>query len=360
MMESADEPGGASVAVERQVVSEQRKDDPIEALERLAAAAEPRPAARPAPAVKPATQPVSPAAAAPPQQSPQQRGGGKPAPAHASDPGAPAAGAPGTLTPYPVNPQSLGASGATPRAEPPRPPRVERLAPGETPPYRCLYCGYPIAEAPELRCLECGRKYTRERLEPWFDGTEQQRFDHVLWLVVASLFLRLFLIQPLLVLGRLGNAILIAWACWLVLREEPEGPRRFYGVGGVMVAGLMLLGFFWMDNTIPYYMLDIVAGCLLLLALVHERGGGRVARVLVGVQLAQVILFAAPVFGLVLWSVYAVAGDPAATGNAILARYSLFGFILPYLAAAAVWLLVWRTVVAARRLLFAPGEETEE
>ncbi len=60
--------------------------------------------------------------------------------------------------------------------------------------YRCLRCGYRLAGAPSLRCPECGAENDLERLEAWFDGAEQGRFDLVIWLILAGLFLRLLLL----------------------------------------------------------------------------------------------------------------------------------------------------------------------
>ncbi len=344
-------------------MAEPRKDDdPIEALESLASAANPQPPKRPRPAGAPGgshPNPDKPNLTLRPGPAPVP----KPAGARNPDPYA--------VLPVnkPAAPPRAGAAQPkpAPTLKPVAPPPSE-LAPGEAPPFRCLHCGYPIADTDELRCMECGRTFERETLEAWSSGEEKQRFEHVLWLVLASLFLKLLLLEPLLVLGRVADAFVVAWACWVAVRNKPEGPGRFFGVGGIVTGGLMLVGFAWPKNALPFYILDIIAGCLLLMSLLSDPSVGRVASVTIGRQAAPLLLFAAPVFGFILWSVkqtVAPATTPGivvfpGTPTSFLDRFPPFDFLIPYLTAAVVWIFVWRSLAGVRKMLFAQPEAADE
>jgi hypothetical protein len=211
-----------------------------------------------------------------------------------------------------------------------------------------------------LRCSECGRTYDTETLDTWFAGDEKARFDHVLWLVAASLFLRLLLLPQLLWIAKLGGAAVAMWACYIALRNKPEGPGRFYGVAGLAAGALMILSFAWSPNPLPYYTLDMLSGCVLLLAMLHDAYGGSVAHFSLGRGLAPVLLFGTPVFALGCYLADRAAGANLIGRSPILDAFPPFTAGLPYVAAAGVWIFVWRTLAGIRGLLFGPRSGSDE
>jgi hypothetical protein len=225
------------------------------------------------------------------------------------------------------------------------------------PPYRCLRCGYPLPTGGELRCAECGHAYDRDTVESWFSGEEQARFEHVLWLVVAGLFLRLLVLPQLLLISRLGSAVVIGWACYLAYRGKQESTGGYYGLAGMIAAGLMFFVFSWQKSALPFHTLDMIAGCLLLLAMLHDPSGVGVGAVTGGQRLAFAILFGAPVLAVACYVCEQAADASLASGNPFLSLYPPFGLLVPYLAAGGVWLFVWRTLAGIRHMLFGPPGE---
>lgn len=357
-------------------MAEKRREEQenLEALERLRKGAEnpPRPVARTVPSSPP--QPdalsrpkhVSPAlsegdaaakarasAAAPTQPNTVSPPSSDPGPFQESRGDARSA----ALPPPALPPLNLPAAASSAAAPTPSPRRVRPPAEGE-PAYRCLNCGYPIAEDGELRCTECGRTYDQDVLETWFSGEEQARFEHVIWLVVAILFVKLILLQQLLKVARVAGAGAIAWSSHVASRGKPAGPGRFYAIAGMVVAGLMLFASFW-DDALPYYTLDMIGGCVLLLSMLNDATGERIGGVTLGRRLAPAILFAAPVFGLGCYVFQSTVGTQLAAATGTIGGpgpYSpfdrLFDFVIPFFAAAAVWVFVWRALAGMRKLLF--------
>lgn len=271
----------------------------------------------------------------------------------ASDPPAPARNPPPPAPPAvpPISP----APAAKPLRSSTEPACESARAPDGTPRYRCLHCGYPLAGESELRCSECGHSYDHQTLEYWFSGQERTRFEHVLWLVLACLFLKLLVLPQLLWVARLGAAAAIAWASHLASRGKHESVARYYGIAGMAIAGLILVCFAWVESSLPFYTLDMIAGCVLLLAMLHDPVSGGIGVVTVGRRIAPVLLFAAPIFAIGCALVQAAIGTqlaPVATAG----PYTPFGFVVPYLAAAAVWVFVWRTLAGIRRMLFSQPE----
>ncbi len=226
----------------------------------------------------------------------------------------------------------------------------------ETPIYRCLGCGYPLA-GEDLRCAECGRSYDADTLAAWFSGDERARFDHVLWLATASLFLRLLLIPQLMWVAKLGGAAVAMWACYVAMRNKPEGPGRFYGLAGITAGGLMTLSFAWSANPLPYYTLDMLAGCVLLLAMLHDASGDGVAGHSASRALAPVLLFLTPLFALACYLADWATGAALAGRSALFDAFPPFTTGAPYLAAAGIWIFVWRSLTGIRKLLFGERDD---
>lgn len=254
---------------------------------------------------------------------------------------------------------------ATP-TRPPQPPPPPAIAPPragpppaeiDEPPYRCLHCGYPIAAGDCPRCSECGRTYDADVLRRWFDGDEQRRFEHVVWLVLAVLFLKLLLLPELLWVSRLGTVAVLGWAGVVALRGKQNSIGGHYAVGVLVVAGLMLLVSWGVP--LAFYTLDTIAGCLLLLAMLHDPEVGPVCGTSGGRRIAPLLLFIAPVFAIgcyfaerMLMHSFVFPALAPGTPASLAAIYTPFGFILPYLAAAAMWVFVWRALAGAQQTLF--------
>jgi hypothetical protein len=235
--------------------------------------------------------------------------------------------------------------------------------PADMPRFRCLHCGYPLLEGGDLRCTECGRTYTADTLEHWFGGDEQQRFDQVLWMVLASLFAKLLMPLPLPGIpwcGRAGAALALGWACHLANRGKQATTGGYYAIAGMFTAAVMFLVFSWPQpgalDDLAFHTLDMIGGCVLLMAMLSDPFGGDVAGAVFSKRLTPIILFATPVFAGVSWVLHAAVGTQFGTLT-LPDDYAPFGVIAPYLAAAAVWLFVWRTLAAIRRTLFGAPEQ---
>lgn len=275
-----------------------------------------------------------------------------------------------------------GASGKKPpkaparpsKKPPPPPPPSPAPAMAPTPPapspnemeeplYRCLHCGYPIAEGGAPRCNECGRTYDADVLERWFDGDEKQRYEHVTWLVLAVLFLKLLLLPDLLWVSRLGTVSVLIWVGVLALRGKQNSIGGYYAIGVLVVAGLMLLVSWGVP--LAFYTLDMIAGCLLLLAMLHDPEIGPLLTSSTSRHLAPILLFVAPVFAIgcyvghrIVASTLIVSVPTTRSAQTLSEIFTPFGFILPYLAAAAVWIFIWRTLAGMQKKLFGKLTDT--
>lgn len=251
-------------------------------------------------------------------------------------------------------------------AAPPLPPPLPALRPtpgnaaaaDEEPRYRCLACGYPLLSDEQARCAECGRTYDAETLEHWFGGDERRRFEHVIWLVLATLFVKLLVLPELWWVARVAGAIVILAAGFLAYRGKQDSVGGYFALAAMVIGGLMILGFSWGGRSLAYYTLDMIAGCVLLLAMLHDPVCGPIGRMHVGRRIAPVLLFLAPPLAIACWIIEqtlssanpgALFGPPPLT---LAGHYPLFSFVVPYLAAAGMWFFVWWTLAGVRRVYF--------
>lgn len=234
---------------------------------------------------------------------------------------------------------------------PPSKPQPARLAQGEMPRYRCLSCGYPLLGGQNNRCPECGRSFSKSDLRLWFSGEEETRLNNVIWFVVACLFLKLMLIPVLVHAARLATMIIIAWACVRAAYGKGDSAGGYFGMAGLIAAGLMLLTA-WQETPLGFYALDMIAGCLLLLAMVHDAQGGTLARASGSRTAALVLLFLSPLVASACWYAHDQGVQPWSTTVVPDPYGDVFGFVIPYAGAAGVWLLVWWTLTRMRKLLF--------
>lgn len=263
----------------------------------------------------------------------------------------------------PPAPPPTSASDDLPPLEPPPAPTPESAAPTQTevatPSYRCLRCGYPLANVDE-RCSECGTVPDRDTLRHWFSGEEQVRLNNVLWFVGAALFLRLFVAPPeLLWFARIGIAIVVGCGCIVAGREKPNSTGGYFGVGGSIAAVLMFLTL-W-SSPLAYFTLDIVAACCLLLAVLHDPEGDPIG-VVPGVRIAaSVFLTLTPLLAVGCYLLDrqtnpAVGGlfGGVAPPSSVFDDYPLFELVIPYAAAFCTWLFVLWALVMLRKRLFTP------
>lgn len=250
---------------------------------------------------------------------------------------------------------------APPRPARPKPP----LPPAARPPavpldrtYRCLECGYALAGVRELRCPECGRPCDPDTLEQWFDGPEPARFDHVLWLVSASLLLRLLLLPEMLFVSRLGIAIVAAWASRVAGRGKEDTVGGYFGLAGTIVAVLMLLGFSWLASPLAFHTLDVMTAGMVLQAMLYGPTGRRVGLAAGARWLGRGLVVLAPLLALACHIMDQTWGGATTPPNPLYVPYPPYRFVVPFAAAAAAWVAVWVALALLRRTLFtAPVEE---
>jgi hypothetical protein len=251
--------------------------------------------------------------------------------------------------PYSVTPpREKGPSRPAPEATQPRaePPPASRKT---EPTFHCLNCGYRLEAASDYRCSECGRAHDAATLERWFSGDEERRFVSVQWFVSAALLAKLFVFPQLMCVTRGAAALAVGAACYLAYREKRDSVGGYYAIAGVVTAAF-LLAFAGYQSPLPYFTLDLIAGCLLMLSLLHDAEGlvlweSRGTRMLL-----LGVLFAVPILGSLLYWLDARAALPALP--APLDSYSLFGFVAPFLAALALWGYVWWTIRQIRTTIF--------
>src|SRR5262245_49607481 len=99
----------------------------------------------------------------------------------------------------PIFPELPAAGSSAPARVPPVPQRRPTPQPSprltssdSSPTYHCLECGYALLAQSNYRCSECGQTYDPGFLAAWFEGTEEDRFTHLTWLVSFALVLKSF------------------------------------------------------------------------------------------------------------------------------------------------------------------------
>lgn len=287
-----------------------RDDENVDALELLAGApAAPKPPPPPPPRPASKARSTKPAAAA------------APAPAAEAKPAVPSA---------------------------PRPPLAE------PPPYRCLYCCYPLYDLSAKRCTECGHEIDADTLKTWFGGEEQSRFDQVLWIMVIVLFLKLLLLPDIQWVGLVGTGILIVAAGFMAGRDKSQTIGGFLGFGAAGLAVCMLLT---MLVPLAAATLEMIAACALTLSLLHDNDGQRIVRSAVVSWATPILIFCVPVFGLACYVARMFVPAPAAGTGPTPVLATVLDTWVPYAASAGLWLFLWLSLRNLRRRLFAPPSQ---
>lgn len=127
----------------------------------------------------------------------------------------------------------------------------------------CLYCGY-LLDTRDLRCAECGTLFAPHVYERWFGGDEERRFENVRWLLLAALFVKLWMWIP--GVGNYANLLAlgaIAFACWRSAEQKTEGSAGMYGIAGAVVCLLMSCLMLGSANPFQFLLECTVAGLLL-------------------------------------------------------------------------------------------------
>jgi ribosomal protein L37E len=272
----------------------------------------------------------SPPAAAAPGRPPVKP---SPATARADDPFPTIA--PGTLNPVP--PQPPRRRPGKPRTEPPR--------------YRCLRCGYLLADTTVERCSECGWQIDPERLADWYLGDEEQRFARAVWFVLACLFTHLLaLLPPLCLPARVATAFLVAWA-GVVGRSGKQGSvGSYYGIAAMVAGGIMLL-MAAAASSLTFYTADAIGGCLVLLTMLHDANGTPLGVARGSRMAALALLFVTPAIAVACYTLESAA-PPAGWTSLFPAPYTPFGFVAPGVLAVGVWAFAWRTLAGVQHILF--------
>lgn len=219
------------------------------------------------------------------------------------------------------------------------------------PPWRCLRCAYPLmgSEAADvIRCSECGQEHEPHDLERWFGWEEARRFNSVLWLVSAMLFVKLLILPDFLVAARLGTTVLLAWACIAAMKDKLESTAGYYGLAGFLTATLMFFVYLGSASTLAFHALEIIAACLLLLTLLHDPHVGRIGAQISGGQLPFVLLFAAPGLAVACYLLALWADSAPGGGTLPSLGHTAFALVVPYAAAVGVWVWVWLTLRRVR------------
>ncbi len=237
--------------------------------------------------------------------------------------------------------------------------------------FRCLHCGYALMSENGFRCSECGREHERYVLERWFWGKEENRLERVLWLVRACVFLKLWVFEySIMALASTASSAAVLWACWQAGQGKRDTVGWQYAVAGMVVAGLSLLstvfGAFGLGafglGAAAIVTLDIVSACLLLTAMLRDADRQELWREPTGSRIALGILLAAPLLGIVFAmfeSGSGVFGFSSSLG--ISGKLSNFlpgpiRFLIPRVAALAVWLFVWYWLAGLKRAMFGQAQ----
>jgi len=325
----------------------------------------PKPAqAKPSAASPAASPPPKPAPALPPLKPPPPKPtAAKPAPRLREPAQLPVKPAPSkSIEPIPITPSVPAVPPPAPAMPAPRThPALASSSDDDSPPdgpprFRCLRCGYPIADLRNPRCNECGRVHTKDTLEWWFSDEERTRLNNVIWLVLAVIFTKLMFIPLIMGLARCGGAVAVGVACTVAMNGKKGTVGGYCGVSGLIIAVIMGLGFSWdAAYAVPFYTLEMVAACLLLLSVLHDPMGGGVGGALPARQIAPILLFVVPLLGAGCWWLQKAVGPDLGIFSGW-EPFTPFGFILPYVAAAAVWVFVWLALAGTRKMLFASLE----
>lgn len=284
--------------------------------------------------------------------------------------------------------QRTYAATPAPMRPPPIPSRAAERKPvpanSDPPQYHCLSCGYGLSSHSAFRCSECGRQYDAGLLSAWFEGTEETRFNYLIWLVTAALILKAwsFLAITILsfssatfsiqstcfdVLVLLGGAACGIAACAWAGRDRMDTLSGYYAIAGMIAGGVTGVGalFGGLKDTSTFirpavlFASDALCGSLFLLALLQPLHGielwrARSLRVIalplaIGLPPAAMLLYASE---RAIKEAIQSAGGTIPAAMQVVNSTSLMACV-----SFAVWIVARHWLVGFRRMVFSRADE---
>jgi hypothetical protein len=313
----------------------------------------------------------------------QLRGGDKPAERRAAQPNAPVRSADEPIFPELPTP---GAAAAQPL--PPLPPRRALPRPGPRPAgdgaqpvYHCLECGYALLAQSDYRCSECGKAYDPGFLAAWFEGTEEERFNHLTFLVTFALVVKVsaFLIVAMAPITVQQTCVNLLWivagtgasiaACVLAGRDRMDSIAGYYSIAGCAAGGIAGIGVLFgqlKDNSsfvwpAMVFAMDALSAAMLLLTLTYPVNGVQFwrARSLRKAVLPFAIVLLPAVF--VLYTLETKLRESfAAAGGIPTILLVANTTTLTAAGSAVMWLIARQWLVSFRRMVFVTNREDDE
>lgn len=287
--------------------------------------------------------------------------------------------------------QRTYAATPAPMRPPPIPSRAVERKPGpantDSPQYHCLSCGYGLSPHNAFRCSECGRQYDSGLLSAWFEGTEETRFNYLIWLVTAALILKAwsFLAITILsfssatfsiqstcfdVLVLLGGAACGIAACAWAGRDRMDTLGGYYAIAGMFAGGVTGVGalFGGLKDTSTFirpavlFASDALCGSLFLLALLQPLHGIEFWRARSLRLIALPLAIGLPPVAMLLY-----AGEKAikeaiqSAGGTIPAAMQIVNSTsLMACVSFAVWIVARHWLVGFRQMVFSRADESAD
>lgn len=280
-----------------------------------------------------------------------------------------------------------GSSG--PQPPPPLPPRrpLPRPAAQPTdqnakPTYHCLECGYALLAQSGYRCSECGKAYDPGFLAAWFEGTEEERFTHLTFLVNFALVAKAwaFVVVAMLPFGAqptcvnlliiVAGAVISIVACVVAGRDRMDSIAGYYSIAGSAAGGILAVGVLFgglsTRSTVTWpamvFAMDALCAAMMLMTLLYPVQGVEFwrARSLRKVVLPVAIILPPAVF--VLYTLESQFRESiVASGGTIPAILLVANTTTLAAAASAVmWLIARQWLVSFRRMVFAANPADDE
>lgn len=269
--------------------------------------------------------------------------------------------------------------------QPQQPGSMRRAVPEGAPEFQCISCGYGLFSHNAFRCSECGRQYDGGFLSAWFEGTEQARFNYLVWMVTAALVLKAwsFLAITLLavtssplgnqatcfdVLVLLGGACCGIAACAWAGRDRMDTLTGYYAIAGMLAGGVMGVGalFGGLKDTSTFirpavlFASDALCGALFLLSLLQPVNGVEMWRAKSLRTFALPLAIGLPPAAMLLNAAErAIRESFAAAGGVPAAMQVVNSTSLMACVSFAIWIMARQWLVRFRKLVFVRPDQHE-
>jgi hypothetical protein len=288
----------------------------------------------------------------------------------------------------PIFPE-LPANAPAPPPTPPLPSRrpmpqvpLRARSDDSAPTYHCLECGYALLAQSGYRCSECGKTYDPGFLSAWFEGTEQDRFNHLTFLVTIACIVKVYAflmiafapmnyqqtcVNLLIVVAGAGVSLT---ACVLAGRDRMDTIAGYYAMAGSAAAGLaglgVLLGGLRSESTFVWpamvFAMDALSGAMLLLTLLYPVKGIHFWRAR---PLRKVVLPIAIGLFPIVFILYTLEmryrESVTATGGTIPGILLVVNTTaLSAAASLAMWFVARHWIVSFRRAVFSTARDSDE